>query len=206
VSRASSLLGVVPSAASDASVLAARHAGGLRRRPYTVHGPVYGRNAARWCVRAQSCASWKTWNFFAGGTSFLGGSARRRLLRVPHDLVARTPPARDLLAPFARVGAWADRMAAFGHGAPSAIDRAAAFEQARRAAATHARWCPAWPERSDPRLGTQVEIVPDDYGRDALAGTLVAISDRHVTVEREAEGIGRARIHFPRLGYELTSL
>jgi glutathione S-transferase len=96
-------------------------------------------------------------------------------------------------------------MAAFGHGTYRPIGDEESLRLAAAAASTPgAAWRPAWPAAADDRLGRRVEIVPDDYGRDAVDGTVVAMTDRHVTIERAADRIGTVRVHFPRLGYEVV--
>jgi len=116
----------------------------------------------------------------------------------------RAPPSRDaLLAPFSSLGAWADRMAAIGHGnaQPRSGDDAL---QAVRAAQGAAAWTPPWPTANDDRLGRTVSVLPDDYGRDPVSGVLSAVSDRHLTVTREAPGVGAVRVHFPKVNYEVV--
>jgi glutathione S-transferase len=116
----------------------------------------------------------------------------------------RQPPSRDAwLRRFPTLCAWADRMAAIGHGRfePLAADEAL---QRARAAQSAPPWQPAWPETHDTRLGQSVQVAADDYGRDPCIGTLVAASDRHVTLSRDAPGVGTVRVHFPKIGFELT--
>jgi hypothetical protein len=43
--------------------------------------------------------------------------------------------------------------------------------------------------------------MADDYGRDPIAGRLVAANAAEVVIAREAEGLGTLNIHFPRAGY-----
>jgi glutathione S-transferase len=118
----------------------------------------------------------------------------------------RAPPDRkSFLARCPRIEAWADRIEAFGHGRYTPITDEGTFEAAR-AAQNKTPLAFDWPAVSDHRLGRQVEVVPDDYGRNPVAGSLVAISGRHVVVERQIEGIGTVRVHFPRLGYEIVAV
>ncbi|HEX6721145.1 MAG TPA: glutathione S-transferase family protein [Burkholderiaceae bacterium] len=118
----------------------------------------------------------------------------------------RVPPGRaELLARFPALGAWADRMAAIGHGdaRPRANDDAL---QAVRAAQGRAAWTPPWPAADDARLQRTVRVVPDDYGRDPVTGVLSAVSDRHVTVTREVPDVGKVHVHFPKVNYEVVPL
>lgn len=116
----------------------------------------------------------------------------------------RAQPSRDtLLSRFAALGAWADRMAAIGHGDPQARSEADA-QQAVRAAQGTAAWTAPWPAADDARLHRVVAVQPDDYGRDPVTGTLSAISDRHVTVTRQVPEIGTVHVHFPKVNYEVV--
>jgi glutathione S-transferase len=116
----------------------------------------------------------------------------------------RAPPRREaLLQRFAVLGAWADRMAAIGHGRPQPCSVDEGVQAARRAP-PEAAWKPDWPAVDDVRLGREVSVQPDDYGRDPLIGTLSAVSDRHVTLTREAPDVGWVRLHFPKVGYEVV--
>jgi len=116
----------------------------------------------------------------------------------------RRRPRRDaLLDRFPVLGAWADRMAAIGHGRPQPCSPQQGLQAARDAAAD-AAWQPDWPAVDDARLGREVSLQPDDYGRDPVHGTLSAVSDRHVTLTREAPDVGWVRLHFPIVGYEVV--
>ncbi|HEX6722354.1 MAG TPA: glutathione S-transferase family protein [Burkholderiaceae bacterium] len=117
----------------------------------------------------------------------------------------RAQPSRDaLLAPFASLGAWADRMARIGHGQAQPLTPDHAL-QAVRAAQGAPAWAPPWPTVDDPRLARSVSVVPDDYGRDPVTGVLSAVSDRHVTVTREVPELGTVRVHFPKVNYEIVA-
>jgi glutathione S-transferase len=116
----------------------------------------------------------------------------------------RAPPRREsLLQRFALLGAWADRMAAIGHGRPQPCSTDVGLNAARHAQQASA-WKPDWPVVDDARLSREVAIQPDDYGRDPVVGTLSAVSDRHVTLTREAPDVGWVRLHFPKVGYEVV--
>ena len=118
----------------------------------------------------------------------------------------RAAPRRDaLLAPFGRLAAWADRIAAIGHGESRPRDADDAL-RAVRAGQDAAAWQPPWPALDDPRLGRRVNVMPDDYGRDPISGVLSAVSDRHVTVTRDAPGLGTLRVHVPKVNYEVVPL
>jgi hypothetical protein len=43
--------------------------------------------------------------------------------------------------------------------------------------------------------------VPDDYGRDPVAGTLVASSAQEIAIARHDPAVGEVVVHFPRAGF-----
>ena len=101
---------------------------------------------------------------------------------------------------FTRLAAWRERMAAIGHGTRTEITGQEALDIARQSEPALA---PAHDE-ADPlglEPGSAVVVMADDYGRDPIAGTLVAANPEHIVIAREAEGLGRLNIHFPRAGY-----
>ncbi|HZC17370.1 MAG TPA: hypothetical protein VE309_11475, partial [Caulobacteraceae bacterium] len=49
--------------------------------------------------------------------------------------------------------------------------------------------------------GAAVKVMADDYGRDPIAGVLVAANPGRVVIAREDPGLGNLQIHFPRAGY-----
>jgi glutathione S-transferase len=111
------------------------------------------------------------------------------------------PGSVDALTPgMPKLGAWAKRVAAIGHGAREEIDPKAALAVAKAAA-------PAGGLRHDPndplglRPGDPVVVMADDYGRDPVAGRLVAATPRSITLEREDPRVGTVRVHFPRTGF-----
>lgn len=116
--------------------------------------------------------------------------------------LARSLPdlADELLSGFARTQAWRARVAAIGHGQRREITGAAALEVARAAEPASA------PEHdaADPlglSPGVSVVVAADDYGRDPIAGTLVAATRDRVILARETPELGKTHIHFPRAGY-----
>ena len=123
-------------------------------------------------------------------------------LSVYHPLwfVTRTGPLADILAPHEALRVWMGRVAAIGHGERAGkLDGAGAIELARASRPQ--------PVQVEPGLGFEagqaVTVTPYDYARDAVAGTLVGLSCRTVTVAREDERAGRVQVHFPRIRYTL---
>src|SRR5580700_10545581 len=105
-----------------------------------------------------------------------------------------------LLAGLDRANAWRARVAAIGHGQRSEMRPAQALAVARAAE-------PALYTEHDSRdplgiaPGDAVQVVADDYGRDPIAGRLVAANPERVVIAREDPSLGRLHNHFPRAGY-----
>ncbi len=110
--------------------------------------------------------------------------------------------AYGLLAGLPRTQAWRDRVAAIGHGTRREITAAEALKIARDAVPVAA---PAH-DHSDPMalgVGAAVIVAADDYGRDPVAGTLVAATPDRVVIARSTPDLGATHIHFPRAGYSI---
>lgn len=52
-------------------------------------------------------------------------------------------------------------------------------------------------------LGSAVTIRAESFGLEETAGTLVAATRTHYTIERTGERAGLVHVHFPRIGYVL---
>lgn len=146
-------------------------------------------------------------SLLAGGQPFLCGSEPCAADFSAYHSVwwLRAPPRRGaLLDRLALLGAWADRMAAIGHGRPQPGTVERGLQAARDASDGASAWQPGWPAVDDARLGREVAVQPDDYGRDPVFGTLSTMTDRHFTLTREAGGVGWVRLHFPKVGYEVV--
>lgn len=108
--------------------------------------------------------------------------------------------AEPLLREFARVRAWAARMKALGYGRPEPMAPEAAIAVAKAAT-------PETREAADPNEpngiapGQRVSCVPDDYGKDPVAGVLVASSAHEIAIRREHPEVGSVVVHFPRAGF-----
>jgi glutathione S-transferase len=110
------------------------------------------------------------------------------------------PPAAETLAQHARVGAWSERVKAMGHGSSKPMERKEALEIARAAEPeTLPLADPGEPNGLKP--GDKVMVMPDDYGRDPVAGTLVRSSAQEIAVRRSAPEVGEVVVHFPRAGF-----
>ncbi|QQS14212.1 MAG: glutathione S-transferase family protein [Rhodospirillales bacterium] len=99
-----------------------------------------------------------------------------------------------------RVGAWAGRMARFGHGAPVEMSSAEALDVAKAAEPE----TPAGVDPADPRglaAGAAVTVTPDDTGKVPVSGELVTLNATEIAVRRAHERTGTVVVHFPRAGY-----
>jgi glutathione S-transferase len=104
------------------------------------------------------------------------------------------------LGEFARLLAWAERMAAIGHGKRSELSSQRALEIAK--AATPAT--PTAADSSDPagrQPGQQVKVTPDDVGKDPVTGELVRSSAQEIVIRRADPQVGDVHVHFPRAGF-----
>lgn len=115
------------------------------------------------------------------------------------------PPEVDALLGLAPLVPWYERIAAFGHGTPTAMTAEAAFDAARGAA-------PAAVTHLDPngdpgglKAGCPVIVTPDDNARVPVRGTLVAASDAEIVIHRKDAQAGDLHVHFPRLGFDVVA-
>lgn len=110
--------------------------------------------------------------------------------------------ADELLSGLERAQAWRARVAAIGHGRRSEMSAAEAL-----VVAGHALSAPPPPSEPDPlglRPGDAVVVQADDYGRDPVRGTLVALNRSRAVVARECGELDMLHVHFPRAGYVLS--
>ena len=70
---------------------------------------------------------------------------------------------------------------------------------------------PATPLRADPAEpnklapGARVSVTPDDYGFDPVSGELVASSVHEIAIRRIDPEVGEIVVHFPRIGFRVSS-
>jgi len=100
---------------------------------------------------------------------------------------------------------WMDRVAAIGHGAPEKSDMQAAFEAARQARPQALLRDSTFQDDHGLALGSAVTIRAESFGLEETAGTLVAATRTHYTLERTSERAGTLHVHFPRIGYVLKA-
>ena len=111
--------------------------------------------------------------------------------------------ANRMLQEFPLVRSWVERMAAIGYGSHSEMSRADAIAIAKNAE-------PATQENADPHdpdgltPGIEVAVAAIDYGKNPIAGVLVASSAQRVAIRRSDPAVGEVVVHFPRAGFSVT--
>jgi glutathione S-transferase len=107
---------------------------------------------------------------------------------------------RQELAPYPRLLAWRDRMAAIGHGKRTDIAPEEALAVARAAEPATPR--PSQPQDGDPHPGERVRVRPADNAKDWVEGEVNFIDAHEVALVRDDPQVGQVAVHFPRLGYD----
>jgi len=93
-----------------------------------------------------------------------------------------------------------ERIAAIGYGERIEMDSAEAVEIARASQpVTAAAADPDDPNGRKP--GDRVQVFPEAYGRDPVAGELVASDPHEICIRRRDDRAGDVVVHFPREGY-----
>ena len=113
------------------------------------------------------------------------------------------------LGEFPRLIAWAERMAAIGHGRRTAMSSRQALEIAKAAtpATPAAGAAAAAADACDPagrKPGQKVTVTPDDVGKDPVAGELVRSSAQEIVIRRTDSQVGEVHVHFPRAGFVVS--
>ncbi|QQX85839.1 glutathione S-transferase family protein [Cupriavidus necator] len=120
-----------------------------------------------------------------------------------HNLwfIRRAGALAQLLEAYPRLQAWYARMNTFGHGRPRVIDSEDAIAAARSAdpvVLDEGVVADAGLQAGDP-----VTVTPTDYARDPVAGVLLSLTARRVTLRRQDPRAGALNVHFPRQGYQV---
>lgn len=99
----------------------------------------------------------------------------------------------------AHLAAWYARVGAVGYGQRRELSADQAMAFAREASPR------ALPDNmvSHPQLHQRVSVAPSDYGRQAVVGELVAVTDERLIIARNTPDLGRVHVHFPVQGYEV---
>jgi glutathione S-transferase len=154
---------------------------------------VQWRAQAAWIERALGDSA-----FLAGDAAGLADIAAYMNVWFLASVAPRVADA--LLADLERVQAWRRRVAAIGHGRRTEMSTSEALDVARAAEpAAYSDHDPNDPLGLEP--GAAVAVMADDYGRDPIAGVLVAANVERVVIAREDAALGRLHTHFPRAGY-----
>jgi len=158
-------------------------------------------------IRAQFRASLATVEaVLADGRSFLPGSAPDiGDFALYHTLwfVRGNIKEPDLFAGATRTVAWIERMAAKGHGRPTPLDSKEALAIAAAATPEPVAGSSAV-DFSGVKPGDKVTVAANDYGRDPVAGELLAIDDRRIVLRRRDATAGDLHLHFPRIGFDVS--
>jgi glutathione S-transferase len=142
---------------------------------------------------------------FGDGRAWLLGAAPTIAdFSVFHPLwfFRRGPAVAPMLDPYPKVKAWMARIDAIGHGKPATISSADAIAIARGAKPSPTA-AAAVEDLEGFTLGDTVEVLPVDYGFDAVRGHLVNGSRDEIAVRRTDDRAGEVVVHFPRQGYEV---
>lgn len=138
-----------------------------------------------------------------GRVYLLGDAASVADFSVAHCLwfIRRAPPVAGVLAPYARLGAWLDRVLAIGHGHSQPLAAEDALAIARAATPQHSAVMPG----QGFAAGQRVSVAAADYGTEPSAGTLVGLGEDEIVIRREDPRAGTVHVHFPRRGYQLRT-
>jgi glutathione S-transferase len=147
----------------------------------------------------------RTW--LVGEFSLADVSAYMNVWYLRSSLVAAEDQAvaglERILARLPRVAQWESRMRAVGHGRREEMS-------AEQALAIAANASPETAPENDPddpngrKVGDQVLVVPDDYGKVEVGGEIVSLSSQHIAIRRADERVGEVVVHFPRAGFLVT--
>ncbi|NEX59714.1 glutathione S-transferase family protein [Noviherbaspirillum galbum] len=143
-------------------------------------------------------------NMLAGGQDYLFGSAPSIAdFSVYHSVwfLRAAPPVAGILDAAPRLLAWADRMAAFGHGDLEKMNADRALEVARESSG--AAYDAPFVDHHGVQPGDKVAIMPTDYGIDPVEGELVLATGTELAVRRHDELAGTVVVHFPRIGFQM---
>lgn len=107
----------------------------------------------------------------------------------------------ELLEPFGALLAWMERIAAIGHGSPTALSSADALDIAQNSQ-PEARFLKPHTV-TDLQVDQNVRVRAADQGREPTDGALVFATDNEIAIARHDERAGRVLVHFPRVGYDV---
>jgi len=116
------------------------------------------------------------------------------------------PDAATLFGRFPKMQAWEERVKGIGHGTREReLTSAEALEIARNATPQTQVAADAG-DLNGRKPGDRVQVIPDDYGKIPVEGTIVSLSAQHIAIRRKDERAGEVVVHFPRAGFLVTPL
>ncbi len=144
---------------------------------------------------------------FADGRAYLAGAEPSIADFALYHLfwfLALNLPEPDFLAGCNATKAWYARLGKLGHGQSTELDAKEALAIAKAASpeAVTARSTEDW---SGCKPGQKVTVAANDYGRDPVAGELLALNDDEIIIRRRDAAVGEINLHFPRAGFEVTA-
>ncbi|MEC5217083.1 glutathione S-transferase [Actimicrobium sp. GrIS 1.19] len=136
----------------------------------------------------------------------LGAAATIADFSVVHSIwyVRRVQSIASILERAPKLLAWADRMAAIGHGTFGKMTSVEALQLAD--SSTPAALDATFVHLSDVAPGDRVTVTPTDYALDPVEGELVQASASMLSLRRTDERAGTVIVHFPRIGYQLKKI
>ncbi len=117
---------------------------------------------------------------------------------------ANVPAIDEHLRPFTKTLRWSERMEQIGHGHKREISAEQALKVALNSSPQPALEVMSNPEAL--KSGDQVCVVPTDYGAVDVAGELLGLNHRQITLRRAHPQVGLVNTHFPRSGYQIHKL
>jgi glutathione S-transferase len=144
---------------------------------------------------------------FGDGRAFISGAEPRVADFALYHLlwfIRRNIGEDGLFGGAKAVSAWYERVTAFGQGRPEPLDAKAALAIAKRSEPMPVT-AESIADESGRKPGDSVRVAADDYGRDPVAGELLAIDDREIILRRSDPAVGTVHVHFPRVGFEVMA-
>lgn len=112
------------------------------------------------------------------------------------------PIAKDILNDFPNILKWMENIAKLGHGDPEQMSSEAAIEIARSSQIVTKS---ASSSLGTIQPGAKIVVQPTDYGIDPVEGEFLYCDEFEVVLKREDERAGTVAVHFPRVGYMVTT-
>jgi len=120
----------------------------------------------------------------------------------PLWFILSNPGVAAFFEPYPAIRAWAQRIAAFGHGRPRDLPAAEALR-----IAADSRPLPLEPLVQDAdglQAGDAVVVAATDYGVDGVEGRLLRADREEIAIRREDAQVGEVVVHFPRAGFRIA--